>query len=396
MSEKTKNRSWVTKVIIVFVAALLLLTFFSNTIMNFFIPKVVGKRISGGALSYTDKATSQVEPVTSYEIKCADGRKIENVLVEEYDQVRKDQVLLKLKYRSVEDQSILEDLKKELNDLEKETYYAARVSRAKARLKLAKNQLKKNKKNAAAKAEVNDAKASLELAQKMLSSVTGFRGVTKNRQKKIDEVKKLIEEMEKRFDIEEVRSPVDGMVYYVQAFAGDDTNVQTVLMVVVPNNTEYTVTFNFSSSTVDSLDPGTEISTDSNWVEDCTIKSIKPDPKDPRNMRLVKCNVKAKMFFPGEIVTGYIGRSNSNYDFLVPSGAVFKDNSGSFVYVIDETKSPFGNTYKVRRVDVNVLATDGVYTAISGEDLKSKNILIRSEAALEDGQRVRLEDYGAK
>ena len=43
-----------------------------------------------------------------------------------------------------------------------------------------------------------------------------------------------------------------------------------------------------------------------------------------------------------------------------------------------------------------MLATDGVYTAISGEDLKSKTILIRSEAALEDGQRVRLEDYGKK
>lgn len=396
MSEKTKNRSWVTKVIVAFVAFLLLLTFFSNTIMNLFIPKVVGKRIGGGTLSFTDKATSQIEPVTSYEIKCADGRKIENVLVEDYDQVKKDQVLLKVKYRTAEDQSVLEDLKKELNDLEKETYYAARVSQAKARLKLANKQLKKNKKNAAAKAEVNDAKASLDLAQKMLSSVTGFRGTTKNRQKKINEVKMLIDEMEKRFTIEEVRSPVDGMVYYVQAFVGDDTNEKAVLMVIIPSNTEYTVTFNFSSSTVDSLDPGTEISTDSYWVEDCTIKSVKPDPKDPRNMKLVKCKVKAEMFFPGETVTGYIGRSNSSYDFLVSSGAVFKDNNGSFVYVIDETKSPFGNTYKVRRVDVSVLATDGVYTAISGEDLKSKIILVRSEAALEDGQRVRLEDYGAK
>jgi len=396
MSEKTKNRSWVTKVIIVFVAFLLLLTFFSNTIMNLFIPKVVGKRIGGGALSFTDKATSQIEPVTSYEIKCAEGRKIETVLVEDYDQVKKDQVLLKLKYRSVEDQGVLEDLKKDLNDLEKESYYAARVSQAKARLKLAKKQLKKNKKNAAFKTEVNDAKASLSLAQKMLSDVTGFRGVTKNRKKKIEEVKKLIGEMEKRFDIEEVKSPADGMVYYVQAFVGDNTNEKTVLMVVIPNETEYTITFNFSSSTAESLDPGTEISTDSHWVEECTVKTVKPDPKDPRNMKLVKCKVKAEMFFPGENVTGYIGRSNSNYDYLVSSGAVFKDNNGSFVYVIDETKSPFGNTYKVRRVDVSVLATDGVYTAISGEDLKSKIILIRSEAALEDGQRVRLEDYGAK
>ena len=230
----------------------------------------------------------------------------------------------------------------------------------------------------------------------MLNDVTGYRGATKNRQNRINEVKKLIEELEQRYEIEEVRSPVDGMVYAVEAVKGDDTDNETVLMIVIPDNTEYEITFKFPASSVEKLDPGTEISTDSYWVEECTVQNIKPDPKDPRNTKLVKCSVKAQMFFPGEKVTGYVGRTGSSYDYLVSSGAVFKDNNGSFIYVIDETKSPFGNTYKVRRTDVSVLATDGVYTAILGEDLKSKTILIRSEAALEDGQRVRLEDYGKK
>ena len=396
MSENTKNRKWVTKVIIAFVAFLMLLTFFSNTIMNFFIPKVAGKRIGGGTLSFTDKTTAEVEPATSYKIKGVAGRKIEQVLVEDYENVKKDEVLLKLRYRSVEDQSVLTDLKNELNNLEKEKYYAARVSQAKTRLKKAKAVLKKNKKNAAAKAEVKDAESSLKLAQKMLNDVTGYRGATKNRQNRINEVKKLIEELEQRYEIEEVRSPVDGMVYAVEAVKGDDTDNETVLMIVIPDNTEYEITFKFPASSVEKLDSGTEISTDSYWVEECTVQNIKPDPKDPRNTKLVKCSVKAQMFFPGEKVTGYVGRTGSSYDYLVSSGAVFKDNNGSFIYVIDETKSPFGNTYKVRRTDVSVLATDGVYTAISGEDLKSKTILIRSEAALEDGQRVRLEDYGKK
>ena len=396
MSENTKKRTWVTKVIIVFVAFLILLTFFSNTIMNFFIPKVVGKRIGGGTLSFTDKATAEVEPATSYKIKVAGGRTIEQVLVEDYEQVKKDEVLLKIKYMSEEDKSVLEDLKRELTRLEKESYYASRVSQAKARLKKAKAVLKKNKKDKAAKTEVKDAQSSLKLAQKMLGDVTGFAGVTKNRKNRINEVKKLIEEMEKHFEIEEIKSPVAGMAFAVDAVKGDETDENTVLLIVIPEATEYTVTFKFPAKSVESLDPGTEISTDSYWVEECTVKNIKPDPKDPRNTKLVKCDVKAQMFFPGELVTGYVGRSGSSYDYLVSSGAVFKDNNGSFVYIIDETKSPFGNTYKVRRVDVSVLATDGVYTAISGEDLKSKIILIRSEAALEDGQRVRLEDYGAK
>ena len=396
MNENTNNRKWVTNVIIVFVALLLLLTFFSNTIMNLFIPKVVGKRIGGGSLSYTDKATAEVEPVTSHKIKGVNGRTVEQVNVEDYDQVKKGKVLLTLKYRTEEDLSVLEDLKKELNSLEKETYYASIYNTAKARLKKAKAVLKKNKKNAAAKAEYRDAQSSYKLALKMLNDVTGYRGITKNRQNRINDVKKLIEEVEQRFEIEEVKAPVDGMVFAVQAVKGDETDENTVLLTVIPDATEYQVTFKFNADSVESLDPDTELSTDSYWIEECTVKTIKPDPKDPRNTKLVKCDVKAKMFFPGEIITGYVGRTNANYDFLAPSGAVYKDNNGSFIFVIDETKSPFGNTYKVRRVDVSVLATDGVYTAISGEDLKSKIILIRSEQALENGQRVRLEDYGAK
>ena len=90
MNENTKNRKWVTKVIIDYVALLLLLTFVSNTIMNLFIPKVVGKRIGGGSLSYTDKVTAEVEPVTSHKIKGVNGRTVEQVNVEDYDQVKEE------------------------------------------------------------------------------------------------------------------------------------------------------------------------------------------------------------------------------------------------------------------------------------------------------------------
>ena len=545
MSENKKKRTWVTKVIIAFVAGLLLLTFFSNTIMNFFIPKVTGKRVASGTLSFTNSSPAEVEPVTSYKIKGIGGKTIEEVLVGNYEQVKKDDVLIK--FEDVEDKSALEELKKSLKELEREESYAARtpsdtdyaslklgVSQAEDQLKQAKEQLSKakNKSEIIKKAEktikenkeklpglssevekasqtveelgkkddefqgqidslekklkklepsdgsepdpanadeikklkkeisdlkkeqkenkgkldaaskrlgkaskkysdcdmaiqkaegdleeakalpsVSDAKSSVEAseaglksAKKMLSDARTNDGIAKDRaddastdrQAQIKELKDKIEAMEKGFDTSELRSPVDGMVYSILAGEGDKTEEDTVLLVVVPDGSEYTVTFEYSTDAVKDLRAGMQIETKTYWVNSCEVLSIKADPDNPRDRKLVKCKIEADMVFPGETVTGVLGRSNTNYDFIIPSGAVYEDNAGSFVYVIDETKSPFGNTYKVRRVDVEVLDTDGASSAIMGDDLESALIVIRSDEALENGQRVRLEDYKAK
>ena len=110
----------------------------------------------------------------------------------------------------------------------------------------------------------------------------------------------------------------------------------------------------------------------------------------------MKCSLSAEYILPGESVTVSPGSSNSDYDCCIASSAVNEDNAGTFVYLIDEVRSPFGNRYTVRRVDVEVLATDGAVSALSGSGLDQGMIVIRSEKALEDGQRVRLEDYTGK
>ena len=210
MSDKTKNRKWVTKVIIGFVAALLLLTFFSNTIMNYFIPKVAGKRVAGGTLSFTNNSAAEVEPVTSYKIKGMEGRTVEEVPVGNYDEVKKDDVLVK--YKSVEDKSALEGLKKDLKDLEREESYAARtpsetdyaslnlsVSQAEDQLKNAKDQLSKakNKSEIIKKAE-KTIKENKEKLPGLSAEVEKASGTVEELGKKDDELQGKIESAEKK------------------------------------------------------------------------------------------------------------------------------------------------------------------------------------------------------
>ena len=143
---------------------------------------------------------------------------------------------------------------------------------------------------------------------------------------------------------------------------------------------------------------GMDLEVTSGFIEGCTVASMKPDPNDPRGTRLVKCIIQGNDAWPGEEITVNAGKGNDNYKCVVPASAVNQDNSNDFVYVIEGSSTPLGDKYTVKRVDVTVEATDGSACAIKGEGLDKYDVMIvvRAEKPLEDGQRVRLEDYSAK
>ncbi len=125
MASKKKNRKWVMKAIIGFVAILLLLTFFSNTIMNMTIPKVIGAYAVRGNLSYTNSATGVIEVDNKVEVKGIDGREVSEVLLSNYDYVEPGTTVVTLK--NAEDSEELKTLRTSLETLEREAEYSDRT-----------------------------------------------------------------------------------------------------------------------------------------------------------------------------------------------------------------------------------------------------------------------------
>ena len=139
---------------------------------------------------------------------------------------------------------------------------------------------------------------------------------------------------------------------------------------------------------------GQSLTTDKYWVDDCVITNIKPDAENPRDKREVKCAIQSMWgAWPGESLTATADKSNADFEHVIASSAIIEDNGGTFVYVIQESTSPLGDKYVVKRVNVTIEGTDGALTAISGEGLEGNMIVVRSEEPLQDGDRVRLEDY---
>lgn len=93
---ENKRREWVKTAAIIFLVIMLLLTFFSNTIMNYSLPEVSAKYVESGSLSEQIRGTATVEAAQQYEVKyTGSSRVVEAVEVKQGDTVEKGQVLLR-------------------------------------------------------------------------------------------------------------------------------------------------------------------------------------------------------------------------------------------------------------------------------------------------------------
>ena len=216
-----------------------------------------------------------------------------------------------------------------------------------------------------------------------------------DRERTISNLEEQIEKVRARLLQNEIVAPADGYVVNLSATQGDKLQESVVICTVVPSETTYSVSFTFSTNVAQSLSVGQELSSDNySYIDRIVITSIKPDPNNPRDNRIIKCALYSDVgLWPGETITVTADRGNANYDHVVASSAISEDNGGNFVYVVDQTTGPLGDRYTVRRVSVGIAARSGAFTAITGEGLDNVMVVTRSDVPLHNGDRVRLEDY---
>lgn len=251
-----------------------------------------------------------------------------------------------------------------------------------------------------AQAAVNTANSALTAAREAYTNIQITTGITadqaqdsvEDRNENIAELTEQIAELSETMEATEIRATAAGYIYGMTTAVGDVLVKDQVLLQIIPDNVSCTVSFTFEESVASNFSIGMELSVDSYWIDKVVIVSIKPDASDPRNKRTVKCSIEGNVM-PGEQITVVADRANSDYDCVVPSSAVYEDNSGTFIYVVEQTSTVLGNKCIVHRVKVTVEATDGARTAISGENIEGAQIVVRSEKPLHDGDRVRLTDY---
>ena len=113
---KVKNREWVKNAAIIFLAVLLVLTFFSNTILNASLPEVATRAARGGSITARIRVTGNVTASQNYEVSIDESRRVRSVLVKTGQEVAAGDVLFILSEGEGEE---LESARDALRDLER-------------------------------------------------------------------------------------------------------------------------------------------------------------------------------------------------------------------------------------------------------------------------------------
>lgn len=107
--QKTNRREWVKSVLIVFLAIMLVLTFFSNTIMNRSLPEVATQAVTSGSINAKIRGSGTIAANETYDVTLSQTRKVRSVLVKVGDEVRVGDTLFTLEAMDSDDLTAAKD-----------------------------------------------------------------------------------------------------------------------------------------------------------------------------------------------------------------------------------------------------------------------------------------------
>lgn len=111
---QNKRRGWVKNATIIFLAVMLVLTFFSNTILNWSLPEVSGQYAGYGQIKTSITGSGTVKANMTYSITSKDAREVKEVLVKKGDHVEAGQSLILLEDFENADLTAAEDSLKDM------------------------------------------------------------------------------------------------------------------------------------------------------------------------------------------------------------------------------------------------------------------------------------------
>ena len=192
-----------------------------------------------------------------------------------------------------------------------------------------------------------------------------------------------------------VLSPVDGIILTIGKKAGETTSASDPLATIQVSGKPMYMNIAVNNEQAKKVNVGDVASLQNSWYysENIMVKlnKIVNDPKNPGKGKKLVFSVEGDVT-NGESLSISIGQKSREYDKVVPNSAIREDNKGKFIYTIEEKSTPFGNRYKAKRIDVEVIVSDDLNTAINADINEWTYVITTSDKPISAGQQVRLSD----
>ena len=262
--------------------------------------------------------------------------------------------------------------------------------------------------NASTKEELNsqliEAKASLTKATADLEAAkTEQANVVKDVQAEVElgnqnsliaEKREEVEKLREESIGSEIKAPVAGTIIELSKVAGETTVAEEALATIQVAGKGFSLSFSVTNEQAKKVKIGDVADLQNAWYyEDvkAILSKIQADTSDPGKKKLLVFSIEGSVT-DGETLSLSIGQRSADYDYVVPNSAIREDKAGKFILIIEEKATPFGNRYKAKRVDVDVLASDDKYTAITADLDGYEYVITTSNKPVEAGKQVRLSD----
>jgi hypothetical protein len=407
----------ISRTIIVFLCVMVFLTFFSNTINNFSLPKVETEQIESGTLMKVVTGEGVVKAKETTEIYVDQSMMVQEIKMKAGDKVKKGQTLMVLNRKELEqrlkEQTIVYEQKK--IELEKLTdTYASIESIFKRGMVTVGDKIKEMQENfdsvqqlydvgAESAANLKDAQKNLDNAKKEydIQKEDGEKRIRDSgRDIKIMQYDIQLMEMElnkvkKSIAMSSVTSPIDGIVSGINYHKGDMTSgsLPVCSIVDMSKGFEFIVTVDKDKAkdvaSVDKINVTLESS-----IEDILDGQLK-EVTDNEQYKGEKKDIIIDLptvdgLAGGERGDVLISIKSKSYSILVPNAAVRDDRNSKYVLILTEKKKPLGNEFYAQRVNVTVDDSDNLNSGILNGLNIDDQVIVKSDKPIAEGSRIML------
>lgn len=415
------------KISVVFLVVLLLLTFLSNTINNFSLPRVKTQIPTGGALNIYVSAEGNIEAKEVEKKYSQSSREVLEVYAKVGSEIKKGDPIMKLDkgdlQASLEQELIqLEKLKLALEKSQGSTTDDSLVNSKRALLTAKENQLQAESNLKSIKElydEGAETKANLDKAQKEYDAAKkdnqykqeDYDNAVKAGQKRDEDRKIDIENYQLDIKLQQIKvdnikkelaedinivAPCNGIIKEIGFEKGTLTNPGTALFSIVDESKGFQFRASVDTKSLMRLklkDLAKVTLKNTNRTLEGNIVEIKENSKNSSSKDIIISLPQEDIAVEeiGEIGDVRVDIASDNYEFLVPNSAI-GDDGKKFVYILKEKKGTLGNEYYAKKAYVNVKDQDNSNSGIlSGLEQNEKIIVTSSKSNLSDGCRVMLE-----
>lgn len=386
MKNESMRQIVIRRIAIVILIILLILTFFSNTIMHYSLPQVSVIKITSGKLSDAAVYSGTLLPLSAAVISASGACSVISLDVYTGQKVEAGERLGVVEYVEEEQLEQLYIARKEAEynyeravlECPEYSYFIQEleISQAQHALDVANVQLVHADQTLKSQAEEQVISCTYAL-EKLLYELENQKNQDQKEaalanlyveylKDQVDEFDKKIEKIESHMGKEEIISPVNGIVTNISAYAGDTLlDGETWLEVYIPDE-DYELCVSVPAKQALKLYEGYEPKNVSGvYRADAVLERIMDIEYETEYKRL-----SFRVSFTDEIPQSGVRASvtieteSQMYDNVVPLCALHEDVDGTFVYIISIENSVLGSRYYAEKIYVSCIYKNDSYAAL--------------------------------